>query len=210
MDRRPPPDDGGSPARMIATMVGIVGILLLGSLFWSALGALVSALGEASQSLPIGRPPPTLSVPVVVVTATPVATATAVVLPTIVPTAEAVATADATTLPTELPVPPTAQPTPQLSGRAPWVLLPQPAPGSHVSPGALVLEARGRGDLPITDIRLELDGAPLPVTVEQRSESTWRGSAQVRVSTGQHSVRAIVIDQSGHSGAYRWTFDAGP
>src|SRR5260370_428859 len=40
-------------------MVGIVGILLLGSLAWSAVGALFSALGEATSSLSTGRPTPT-------------------------------------------------------------------------------------------------------------------------------------------------------
>src|SRR5258708_38920689 len=45
VDRSARPDDG-SPARLIAIMVGIVGILLLGSLAWSAVGALFSALGD--------------------------------------------------------------------------------------------------------------------------------------------------------------------
>src|SRR5260221_13717222 len=39
-------------------MVGIVGILLLGSLAWSAVGALFSALGEATSSLSTSRPTP--------------------------------------------------------------------------------------------------------------------------------------------------------
>jgi hypothetical protein len=59
-------------------------------------------------------------------------------------------------------------------------------------------------------MRLELDGAALAVSLEQRSESTWRGFASARVATGQHAVRVIVTDAEGRSGSYRWTFAAGP
>ena len=107
-----------------------------------------------------------------------------------------------------MPVEPT--PTPAASGRAPWILLPQPAPGARIAPGPLVIEARGRGDAAITAIRLELDGAALPVSLEQRSESTWRGFASTRITAGQHAVRATVVDEEGRTGGYRWTFDAGP
>ena len=48
---RPAPPDDGSPVRLVATMVGIVGILLLGSLTWTAVGAFFSALGEAASTL---------------------------------------------------------------------------------------------------------------------------------------------------------------
>ena len=41
---RPAPPDDGSPVRLVATMVGIVGILLLGSLTWTAVGAFFSAV----------------------------------------------------------------------------------------------------------------------------------------------------------------------
>ncbi|MBV9174899.1 MAG: hypothetical protein JOZ81_32960, partial [Chloroflexi bacterium] len=174
--------------------------------------ALVSAVGQATQALPIGeRPAPTLgpiptlgSMPTLVVTPTPFSA------PTLAPVADAT---DA--LPTEEPTPeptavPTVVPTAAVNGRAPWILLPQPAPGSHVTSGQMTLEARGRGDSPITAMRLELDGAALPVALEQRDGSTWRGSAQVKVGAGQHSARAVVTDQSGRSGAFRWNFDAGP
>jgi hypothetical protein len=210
LDRHPPPDDG-SPGRTIAAMVGIVGILLLGSLFWSALGALVGALGAAQQALPIGQAAPARTPTVLVGRApTPATTATAPTpVPTLAPTPQG--TPVPTLAPTIEPTPvPTAVATSAPSGRAPWVLLPQPAPGSKVSPGPLVIEARGRGDLPITQIRLELDGAPLPVSFEPRGEGTWRGSASTQVAPGSHTARAVVVDQSGRSGAYRWSFDAGP
>ena len=77
-------------------------------------------------------------------------------------------------------------------------------------PVAVTIEARGRGDAPISAIRLELDGAALPVSFEQRGEVTWRGFAQTRVAAGQHAVHATVIDERGRSGGYRWTFEAGP
>jgi hypothetical protein len=74
----------------------------------------------------------------------------------------------------------------------------------------VTIEARGRGDAPITAIGLELDGAALPVSFEQRGEATWRGSASIRVAAGQHAARATVQDARGRTGSYRWTFEAGP
>jgi hypothetical protein len=74
----------------------------------------------------------------------------------------------------------------------------------------VVVEARGRGDAPIKAIRLELDGAALPVALEQRDESTWRASASVQVQPGHHAVRAVVTDEQGRAGSFRWNFDADP
>jgi hypothetical protein len=202
----PRPLDDGSPTRIIATMVGIVGILLLGSLFWSALGSLMGALGALPQAVPVSRPAVVLTVP-------PAATAV-VAVPTVLPSATPAAAATAAPTPTRVAAEPTATPQPSTtaepSGRAPWVLLPQPAPGSKVNAGQITVEARGRGDAAITEIKLELDGAALPVTLEQRSDSIWRGAASVRVAAGQHAVRAIVLDEHGRTGSFRWSFDAGP
>ena len=190
-------------------MVGIVGILLLGSLAWTAVGALFSALGQATSTFSTGRQTP-ISLVAVVATATPAMVATPqptaiVATPASTPAATLVVTLAPTVVPTV-----GVTPTPELAGRAPWILLPQPAPGARVAPGPMVIEARGRGDAPITAIRLELDGAALPVSLEQRSESTWRGFATARIAAGQHNVRATVVDEAGRSGGYRWTFDAGP
>jgi hypothetical protein len=203
VDRSARPDDG-SPARLIAIMVGIVGILLLGSLAWSAVGAMFSALGEATSSLSTGRPTPTrltalIGTPTIAAARTPVSAETSAPTP---PAADT-------------PTPPIAPtlilaPTAAASGRAPWILLPQPAPESRVTPGPLVIEARGRGDTPIAAIRLDLDGVPLAVSLEQRSESTWRGVANTKVGTGHHAVRATVVDEEGRTGGFRWTFEAGP
>src|SRR5438105_2298365 len=223
---RPAPPDETSPARLIATMVGIVGILLLGSLAWSAVGALFSALGEAASSLS-PRPGPT-RFPTAVVGAVVTATATprAQLTDTPLPVAGATPTLQATPVqqapptlqatppqqatPTRQATPAIATPTPAASGRAPWILLPVPAPGSHIPPGPVTIEARGRGDAPITAIRLDMDGTALPVSLEQRSESTWRGVAVVSLPAGQHAVRATVVDDQGRTGSYRWTFEAGP
>jgi hypothetical protein len=200
----PRPLDESSPARIIATMVGIVGILLLGSLFWSALGALFGALGTLPQSLPGPRPAPVLVVTVVPTPAMTPAPALSTPTPPPAPTTEPPG-------PTAQPTPqPTAAPTPEETGRAPWILLPQPAPGSRVPPGQITVEARGRGDATIKEIRLELDGAALSVSFEQRGENIWRGSSTTRVSAGQHNVRAVVVDEKGRSGSFRWSFDAGP
>jgi hypothetical protein len=211
VDRRPA--DDGSPGRIIATMVGIVGILLLGSLFWSAIGSLWSAFGQASQALPVvSRPALSLTIepsvtprPTMEPTPAPIPVAAPTPVPTNAPTIAP--TAAPTTAPTTAPTAaPTAAPTP--AGRSPWVLLPQPAPGSKVAPGSVVVEARARGDAPIAQIQLELDGSALPVSTEQRAENTWRGMATVRVGPGAHNVRAIVVDADGRRGAYRWSFEA--
>jgi hypothetical protein len=186
-------------------MVGIVGILLLGSLAWSAVGAFVSAIGAAGAAIAPVRQPPATLVPAVAASPNP----TVIVAVAGTPTAAA-ALAPTPTLVAVTATTAAASPTPAATGRNPWVLLPQPEPGSKVAPGPLVIEARGRGEAPIKGIRLELDGAALSVALEQRSESTWRGSASTRVDAGQHSVRAVVTDAEGRSGSFRWSFAAGP
>ncbi|MBV9580259.1 MAG: hypothetical protein JO057_16850 [Chloroflexi bacterium] len=102
----------------------------------------------------------------------------------------------------------TPTPTSAASGRNPWILLPLPAPGTRVAPGQIVIEARGRGDAPIKAMQLELDGAALPVALEQRSDSVWRGSASTHVAAGAHTVRASLTDAEGRTGSYRWSFTA--
>ncbi len=183
-------------------MVGIVGILLLGSLTWSAVGALIGAVGAAATALSPHAPPPTLAPPVVVATTpSPIAIVTDTPLPALEPTPADTAT----------PLPAVVEtPTPAPQRRNPWVLQPLPEPGSRVAPGSITVEARARGDAPIKQIRLELDGAALSVSLEQRSETTWRGSASSRVAAGEHSVRAVVTDASGRSGSFRWTFTVAP
>ncbi len=198
-------------------MVGIVGILLLGSLAWSAVGALASAVGAASAALKSANSPPQVTLaPVAAVTLSP----TAVAGTAVAATAAAVTTTVAT--PTPLAASPTPEPsplptatpgrvqtaTPVVAARNPWILLPQPEPGAQVPPGPVTVEARGRGDVPIKAMRLEMDGAALSVAFEQRSESTWRGSANTRVAAGPHNVRATVTDADGRTGSYRWTFTA--
>lgn len=120
----------------------------------------------------------------------------------------------APTLAPTLPAPePTPAPSPTSQGEAlpaPWVLLPRPEPGSRVAPGPLTVEARGRGAAPIAEIRLLLNGAPLPVALEQRSETIWRGQAPAAVGPGRHTVRAVVVDAQGQVGSYTWSFVATP
>jgi hypothetical protein len=216
MARPAPPSDDGSPARLIATMVGIVGILLLGSLAWSAVGALVSAIGSASSALSSSNASSPTLAPALAVTPDAPAYAPAptdVAAPLAMPTEAATPSPIAAT-----PTPPVATtstpavatPTIAASGRNPWILLPQPEPGTRISPGQVVVEARGRGDAPITAMRLELDGSALPVALEQRSDSTWRASASTRVAAGLHNVRASVTDAAGRNGSYRWSFTATP
>jgi hypothetical protein len=190
-------------------MVGIVAILLLGSLFWSAVGALVSAVGQIPNALSGSRPSPTR---VLEAQATPTVRSAATPLVAVEPAPRSATptleTRPATPTPQLTPAP-TSQATPETSGRAPWVLMPQPAPDTRVPPGSVVLEARGRGDAPVTAIRLELDGASVPVTLEQRGDTVWRGWAAIQVSPGKHVARAVVTDAEDRSGSYRWSFEAG-
>src|SRR5262249_25428689 len=92
--------------------------------------------------------------------------------------------------------------------RSPWVVLPQPGPGSRVPAGPPVLETRARGEAPITEIRLLLDGVALSVALDQRDDTTWRGRATTRVAPGSHTVAVAVVDGQGRVGSYRWQFDA--
>jgi|SRR5579864_6286970 len=193
-------------------MVGVVGILLLGSLAWSAVGALVSAVGAASAALTSAAGPRPVATFETVVAVTPT-TVLVVNAPTVVDATPTVV------VNTPSPTTPLTTPTPQVNAtpgptivvaaaRNPWILLPLPEPGAKITAGTVTLEARGRGDAPITAIGLELDGGPLPVELEQRSESTWRGIASARVNAGPHTVRATVTDADGRSGSFRWSFTA--
>jgi hypothetical protein len=210
--------------KLFASAMSILAIVVLGGAFWLAIGAFVSAWGSAVASIPNATadrtehfltPAPASANPAERIRVTPTT------LPTPAPLATAPAVA-----PTAMPSPtdqsptptatPEASPTPQATPeatpsngeRAPWVLLPQPAPGARVTTGPLVLEARGRGDAPISQIRLELDGKSLPVALDQRSELIWRGAATTQVGAGHHSVKASVVDIQGRTGSYGWSFDA--
>ncbi len=198
--------------RIVGAMVGIVAIVLLGSLFWSAIGALLSAVNGIVASSPVAAlaaPTRTPEATIVVLQPTPPPSTAA---PTPVPPRPTPTAPVATAEPT--PPEPTPAPIPTAGaaaeGRPPWVLLPRPEPGARVSPGSVTLEARGRGDAPIADIRLALDGTPLAVTLDQRSEAIWRAQASASVAAGRHVAQALVVDAAGRTGSYRWTFEAAP
>jgi hypothetical protein len=103
----------------------------------------------------------------------------------------------------------TQTPTPGGGTRAPWVVMPQPEPGSKVAAGSIVLETRARGEAPITQIRLVLDGVPLQVALDRRDDTTWRGRASTKVGPGSHTVAVAVVDGQGRTGSYQWKFAAG-
>jgi len=198
--------------RIVGAMVGIVAIVLLGSLFWSAIGALLSAVNGIVASSPVAAlaaPTRTPEATIVVLQPTPPP-------PTAAPTPAPPRPTPTAPVATAEPPPPeqTPAPTPTAGaaaeGRPPWVLLPRPEPGARVSPGSVTLEARGRGDAPIADIRLALDGTPLAVTLDQRSEAIWRAQASASVAAGRHVAQALVVDAAGRTGSYRWTFEAAP
>jgi hypothetical protein len=92
--------------------------------------------------------------------------------------------------------------------RAPWIVQPVPGPGSRVAAGALSLEALARGEAPITKIHMVVDGVVVPVSLERRNDTTWRGRATTRVAAGSHTVAVTVVDGQGRTGSYRWQFDA--
>ena len=75
--------------------------------------------------------------------------------------------------------------------------------------GPLVLETRARGEAPITQVRLLLNGVALPITLERRDDTTWRAQSATRVGPGKHAVAVSVVDAEGRTGSYRWQFDAG-
>jgi hypothetical protein len=77
-----------------------------------------------------------------------------------------------------------------------------------VAAGTVAIEARARGEAPITQIRLVLDGVGLQVALERRDEKTWRGRATARVAAGSHTVAVTVVDAQGRTGSYRWQFSA--
>ena len=99
---------------------------------------------------------------------------------------------------------------PTQTGRSPWVVSPLPEPGSRVQAGPVALEVRARGEAPIKEIRMQLDGVPVAVALEKLNETTWRGRASARVTAGSHTVSVSVVDAQGRVGSYRWKFDATP
>lgn len=112
------------------------------------------------------------------------------------------------------PSAPAAEPTPDNAAEAsrdgpPWVMQPTPPPGSRVKTGPLTVEAHGRGDAPITQIRLKVDDTAFPVTLDQRSDSVWRGQVSTTVRPGRHVVQAVVVQLDGKAGSYQWSFEAG-
>lgn len=225
--------------RLWATVPLLGAFLLGGMLFWSTLAGFVYALGEtasvAGKAITPRRGDALLatSTPLAAALASSPTAAVAATLPPdqsagdrATPTALAAAAASTPTptapsatvaTPASTPTPaasPTSAPTPRVApiaeGRAPWILLPRPAPDARIPVGAVVLEARGRGDAPIREIRLELDGRAVASTLEQRSDSIWRAFATVPVSPGSHEARATVVDAEGRTGTYRWSFTAAP
>jgi hypothetical protein len=96
----------------------------------------------------------------------------------------------------------------QATGRGPLLTLPQPGPGSRVAAGPLVLETGARGEAPITQMRLVLDGVALPISVERKDDRNWRGRSTTRVTPGSHTVAVSVVDGHGRVGSYRWEFSA--
>ncbi len=179
--------------------------MVLGAAFWASLGVLFFAWKDAQSSLPALFPTPAVSRELTPAPAgsVPVAIASPAATPT--PTLQA----SPSPIPTATPAP-SPSPAADDVGRAPWILLPEPGPGTRVPAGKITVEARARGDAPIAEIRLEVDGAPVRTSLEQRSDTTWRGLAGVSVTPGSHTVRATAVDVRGRSGAFRWTFDVGP
>ena len=144
---------------------------------------------------------PTLG-PLLFVTPAAMATATAFPASTApVPTPAATLTVAARARPAETPAP--------TEGRAPRVLEPRPAPGSRVAAGSLTVEARGRSDLPVVQIRLIVDGAPLAATLERQGSDVWRAQAAARLAPGPHVASAVIVDNLGRTGSYRWQFMVG-
>ncbi len=204
---------GWSIMRTAAGVAGVAAIIVFGVIFWALLATLFGATKEAGSSL---SPRGSSGWLVAETESTPGGSRTSAPA-----TSEAAVAAVPTQAPTPLPSPvatraaePTVAPTPAPSPTAlaaeernPWVLLPRPDPNSKVQAGPIVVEARARGDAPIKEIQIELDGSPLPVKMEQRSDTIWRAFAQVGVQPGQRSARAVVVDTDGRRGSYRWSFE---
>lgn len=200
--------------------VGICAILVSGTLFWLGIGALATAWRDAGAALPL-RPGQRFALAEATVAPrdapTPADSAALAPLPTPDPLptstpllAVAAAPPTSTAEPARTATPSaTAQPG-EDEGRDPWILLPQPRPGSTIAAGPVVVEARGRGDAEIAQMRLELDGTDLNTSLERRGESIWRASSAVSIAAGRHTVRAFVVDANGRTGSYRWTFETTP
>ena len=179
MARGAPPDDS-SLARLVATMVGIVGIVLLGSLAWSAVGALFTALGAAASSLS-PRPSPT-RFPTAIVAAVVTPSATSRIAP--IDTPDAGSRVAPTDTPAALPGDTPAQPTPAALATPTLAAIASPTPAS--------------GRICATIIQILMRCATF------RSKNMWKRTASIRRRARKLFVRTLRASPGNCRDAIRW------
>lgn len=86
----------------------------------------------------------------------------------------------------------------------------QPAPGSAVPPGEVVIGARVAGASALVDVLAFVDGEPFQPGVVSSASRSIVFSVVRDLGVGSHEVRIQARDDRGHTGGYRWQFTVGP
>lgn len=122
----------------------------------------------------------------------------------------------ATSTPTPEPPPPSPSPgvlalaSPIGSpGLSPIVSGLQPAPGSALPAGDVVISARVSGTADLIDVAAFVDGEEVPVDLGSGSPRVRTVSFVRTFISGTHEVRIQARDEKGQLGGYRWQFSVG-
>ncbi|MCC6628401.1 MAG: hypothetical protein IT340_13505 [Chloroflexi bacterium] len=82
----------------------------------------------------------------------------------------------------------------------------QPPEGGYGPAGGLRLSAIVQADAPIASAMLELDGQPMPVTVEPAAATRATVATRLDLKPGRHEARLAVTDRDGDRGMRAWLF----
>jgi hypothetical protein len=173
-----------------------------------AILAVVLLLTACTQPPPVARPREG---------AAPVAGGTPIKLEVIPPPTLSIAGGlIATATPT--PEPPPPSPSPRVvalaspigsPGLSPIVSGLQPAPGSALPAGDVVISARVSGTADLIDIAAFVDGEEVPLDVGSGTPRVKTISFVRTFISGTHEVRVQARDEKGQLGGYRWQFSVG-
>jgi hypothetical protein len=111
--------------------------------------------------------------------------------------------------PSPSPEPPVAASPVSSPGVSPIISGLQPAPGSNLPAGDVVIGARVTGSSDLVDVTAFVDGEPVPVDLEGPAIRVKTVSFVRTFGGGTHEIRIQARDQHGQLGGYRWQFSVG-
>jgi hypothetical protein len=94
-------------------------------------------------------------------------------------------------------------------GLSPIITGLQPAPGSALPAGDVVISARISGTSDLVDVAAFVDGEEIPLDLSNGTVRTKTVSFVRTFVSGTHEVRVQARDEHGQLGGYRWQFSVG-